>query len=172
MGDRGRGSATRRRVDVGEVVLALAVVVFGTLVVWQATQIRLTPAYAKVGPRIIPYIVGGGLVLIGIWLAVAALGGRSAAPSVESEDADASLPTDWRTLGLLSGSLLVYLFALEPAGFVVASALLYAGSTFAMGSRRIGRDLVVGVVIAGLLFVGFTRGLGLSLPAGPFAGLG
>ena len=36
------------RVDPGEVLLAVAVVVLGAAVVWQTTQIRLTPA-APVG---------------------------------------------------------------------------------------------------------------------------
>ena len=58
-------SAPTRRIELGELLLAVAVGVFGALVLWQTTQIRLTPAYSKVGPRVIPYIVGGGLVVIG-----------------------------------------------------------------------------------------------------------
>ena len=52
----------QRRVDIGETLLALGAVVFGILIIWQTTLIRLTPAYSKVGPRVIPYIVGAGLV--------------------------------------------------------------------------------------------------------------
>jgi putative tricarboxylic transport membrane protein len=159
------------RVDLGETILALAVIVFGLLVVWQTTQIRLTPAYSKVGPRVIPYIVGGGLVIIGIWLAVEALTGRGTAPSTESEDADPTLPTDWRTVGLLTLALVAYLLLLERAGFVIASAVLFVAAAYAMGSRRIVRDVVTGVVMATVLYVGFTRGLDLQLPAGVLAGL-
>jgi putative tricarboxylic transport membrane protein len=160
-----------RQIDPGETLLALAVIIFGLLVVWQTTQIRLTPAYSKVGPRVIPYIVGGGLVVIGVWLGVEALTGRSAAPSTESEDADPALPTDWRTVGLLALALLAYLLLLERAGFVIASAVLFVAAAYAMGSRRFGRDIVTGVVMATVLYVGFTRGLDLQLPAGVLAGL-
>lgn len=159
------------RFDVGGVVLALAVVVFGGLVVWQASEIRLTPAYAKVGPRVIPYIVGGGLIVIGLWLAGQAVAGKAAAEAGDAEDADPTLPTDWRTVGLLAMALLAYLFLIERAGFVLASATLYVGAAAAMGSRRVMRDVVVGVVISVLLYVGFTMGLGLDLPEGVLAGL-
>ena len=156
----------RSRVDLGETLLAVVTAAFGAAVVWQATQIRLTPAYAKVGPRVIPYIVGTGLVMVGVWLAVEALTGRAAAPSAESEDADPTLPTDWQTVGLLALALVAYLLLIELGGFVVASALLYAGAAFAMGSRRVARDIATGVVLATMLYVGFTRGLGVRLPAG------
>lgn len=158
-------------VDWGELILALVVVVLGGLVAWQTTHIRLTPAYSQVGPRVIPYVVGFGLVVLGVWLAVEAVTGRATSPTSDSEDADPTLPTDWRTVGLLTLALVAYLVLIERAGFVIASALLYGGGTFAMGSRRVVRDVVAGVVIAVFLYVGFTRGLSLRLPAGVLDGL-
>lgn len=158
--------------DLGELVLALAVTAFGAAVVWQTTQIRVTPAYSKVGPRVIPYIVGLGLVLLGLWLAAEAATGRGArATSDESEDADPTLPTDWRVVGMLTVALVAYGLLIEPAGFVVASTLLFAGAAFAMGSRRVGRDAAAGVVFAVVLYLGFTRGINLDLPAGVLDGV-
>ncbi len=155
----------------GETLLALAAVVFGLLVIWQTTLIRLTPAYSKVGPRVIPYIVGAGLVLVGIWLAFEALTGRAMVGSSDSEDADPTLPTDWRTVGLLALALVAYLLLIERAGFIIASAVLFVWAAIAMGSRRFARDIVIGVVLATVLFLIFKRGLGLDLPAGVLAGI-
>lgn len=164
--------AQPEKADIGETILALAVIVVGVGVVWQATQIRLTPAYSKVGPRVIPYIVGAGLILVGLWLAFEALTGRGdQGVSSESEDADPTLPTNWPTVGLLAAALLAYLILLVPAGFIIASTVLFVGAAFAMGSRRYARDLVVGILMATILYVGFTRGLGLRLPAGVLAGI-
>ncbi len=159
-----------RRVEWTELLLAIGVVIFGLLIVWQTTHIRVTPAYAKVGPRVIPYIVGIGLVLIGIWVAAEALTGRGSAPTSESEDADPTLPTDWRTVGMIAIALVAYLLLMERAGFVIASALLYAGSAIAMGSRKIAQNLAIGLVLSTVVFAGFTRGLDLRLPAGIFSG--
>jgi len=157
--------------DIGELLLGLGVVVLGGLMVWQTTLIRLTPAYAKVGPRVIPFIVSGGLIVFGLFLAGAALTGRSTAGSADSEDVDLSLPTDWRTVGLLTLALVAYLILIEPVGFIIASAVLFAGAAFAMGSRRVARDIAVGVILATILYIGFTRGLGLRLPAGVLTGI-
>jgi len=163
--------ATPSRVNPAEVALAAVVIAFGAAVVWQTTQIRLTPAYSLVGPRVIPYIVGVGLLLIGARLAYESMTGHAATPTADSEDADPTLPTDWRTVGLLALPLIAYALLIEPAGFVIASALLYVGAAFAMGSRRLARDAAVGVVLALALFVGFTRGLDLDLPPGLLDGL-
>ena len=163
--------APTKRVEIGETLLALAAVGFGILIVWQATLIRLTPAYSKVGPRVIPYIVGAGLVIVGVWLAYEALTGRGSTGADESEDADPTLPTDWRTVGLLAVALLIYLVLLERAGFVIASAALFAMAAFAMGSRRLARDIAIGIVLSTVLYLVFSRGLGLSLPAGVLQGI-
>ena len=165
---RPRDPATLR---IGETLLALGAIVFGILIVWQTTLIRLTPAYSKVGPRVIPYIVGAGLVIVGAWLAYEALTGRAVAGSADSEDADLSLPTDWRCIGLLALALIAYLFLIEPAGFIIASAVLFAWAAIAMGSRRYARDIVIGILLATALYLLFNRGLGLSLPAGILEGI-
>lgn len=160
------------RLNLGKAILSAAVILFGLLVIWQTTQIRLTPAYSRVGPRVIPYIVGAGLVIIGLWLLYTALSGRwQTSGSADSEDVDPTLPTDWQTVGLLAAALLAYLFLLEPAGFVVASTVLFTGAAYAMGSRRTPRDFISGFVMALVLYIGFTRGLDLQLPAGVLGGI-
>jgi putative tricarboxylic transport membrane protein len=160
-----------RRVDLGAVLLAAAAVALGLAMIWQTTQIRITPAYSTVGPRVLPFIVAGGLVLIGLWLAVEALTGRAPASGEASEDVDPTLPTDWRALALLATALVGYVLLIEPLGFVLSSGLLFVGAAFAMGSRRPLRDVAIGLLMAALLYAAFTRGLGIRLPAGPLAGV-
>lgn len=164
--DRMRGAALRRWDELGELLLAVAVALFGAAVIWQTTLIRITPVSARVGPRVIPYIVGGGLIVLGLWLAAEAVTGRAARPTADSEDADPTLPTDWPTVGMLVASLVVYLLLIERAGFVIASALLFFGATFAMGSRRVIRDLAIGIALSLIVYLVFTRALDLRLPAG------
>lgn len=168
-------SASRKRATwrdlLPELLLALAVLIFGVVIVWQTRDIRVAATYARVGPRVIPYIVGMGLVVLGGWLAVDVLRGHVTGPSQESEDADPTLPTDWLTVGLLTASLVAYLLLLERAGFIVASALLFVGSTFAMGSRNVLRDIATGTVLAVVVYFVFTRGLNLRLPEGVLGGI-
>jgi putative tricarboxylic transport membrane protein len=153
---------------LAELALALGVVVLGAVVIWQTTEIRLTPINSRVGPRVIPYIIGGGMMITGIWLAIDVLRGHAASPTggEDSEDADPALPTDWVTVGILSASLFAYLVLIERAGFVIASTVLFFGAAFGMGSRRYIRDLVIGFALSLAAYVLFTEGLSLRLPEG------
>jgi putative tricarboxylic transport membrane protein len=67
--------------------------------------------------------------------------------------------------------LLAYLLLIERAGFIVASATLFVMAAFAMGSRRLARDIAIGVILGAVLYLVFNRGLGLSLPAGILEGI-
>jgi putative tricarboxylic transport membrane protein len=55
---------------------------------------------------------------------------------------------------------------MRPAGFVVATAVLFVAVAYALGSRRFALNAAVGLVLCAVTYVVFTRGLGLVLPAG------
>jgi putative tricarboxylic transport membrane protein len=149
-----------------DLLIAGLVVALGIYIVWEARGIRVLPVHSRVGPRVIPYLVGGGLVVLGIWLAIEILTGRDVRPTDDAEDVDPTLPTDWRCLAILAASLLVYLYLLERTGFVIASVLLFVGAAFGMGSRKIVRDVAIAVVLSFGIYWIFTEGLGLRLPVG------
>ncbi len=153
---------------LAELALAAGVVILGVVVVWQTTNIRLTPVNSRVGPRVIPYIVGSGLIVTGLWLAIDVLRGDVARPDggEDAEDADPTLPTDWVTVAIIGAALLAYLFLIERAGFVVASTVLFFGAAFGMGSRHYIRDLAIGLTLSLATYFLFTDGLSLRLPEG------
>jgi putative tricarboxylic transport membrane protein len=159
-----------RGARLAELLLAAAVVALGVLMVVETGDIRVPRSAARVGPRVIPYIVAAGLVLTGLWLAVEVLLGRTG-EGEGGEDVDLTLPGDWRCLGIIAAALLAYLLLIERAGFVIASALLFFGAAYGMGSRRIVRDLAVGVVLSVITYLIFTLGLDLRLPAGVLGGV-
>jgi putative tricarboxylic transport membrane protein len=71
-------------------------------------------------------------------------------------------------LGLVVAGVVGQAVLLRPLGFVPASALLFVAVARAFGSRHLIRDALAGVALALAVYVAFSRGLGLSLPAGPF----
>ena len=160
--------STSRRERLFEAGVAAAVILLGLVVLWQTREIRVSPMNAKIGPRVIPYIVGSGLLVVGIWYLVELMRGRSVAVQggEDAEDVDENATTDWATVGWLGIALLVYLILLERAGFVVASSVLFFLAAFGMGSRRFVRDAVVAVVLSITVYLLFTRGLSLRLPEG------
>ena len=108
------------------------------------------------------------VVLSGFALALVAVGlghanRRSASPPLElrSDSNTGALAT--LALALVADAVLI-----NAAGFVIASAAMFVLTARAFGSRRAGRDAVIGLVLAAAVHLGFTRGLGVSLPTGIF----
>lgn len=171
--ERARHIRDDRIERLGHLAVAAGVVVLGLLVLWKTGDIRLTPINSRVGPRVIPYIVGAGLVLTGLWLAIDVLRGSLPTPDAgdDAEDVDVTLPTDWVTVGIIAAALVIYLLLIERAGFIIASALLFFGAAFGMGSRRYARDVAVALALAAGAYFIFTEGLSLRLPQGWLDGL-
>ncbi len=156
---------------LAELLLAAGVVALGAVMALQTGDIRVPRSAATVGPRVIPYVVAGGLIVAGCWLAVDVLRGRTGGAGEAGEDVDLSLPADWRCVGTIGVALLAYLLLIERAGFVLASAALFVGAAYGMGSRRVLRDVALGLVLATLTYLIFTRALELRLPSGWLGGV-
>ena len=62
--------------------------------------------------------------------------------------------------------LVMFVLLLNPAGFVAAGTLLFASAASAFGSRRLRRDALLGAALCAAVYLTFTYGLGVSLPAG------
>ncbi|WP_217240797.1 tripartite tricarboxylate transporter TctB family protein [Streptomyces sp. AC555_RSS877] len=123
-----------------------------------------------VGPKTVPVVVGIGLLVVAVLLAVDVLrGGRGQAET--GEDVDLSEPADWRTVLLLAGVFLGAAVLIEPLGFPVAGALLFWGAAFALGSRRIDRDPLIAAVLSLVTYAVFNNLLGVPLPGGPLMGV-
>ena len=64
---------------VPDLVVGLGVVALGLATVWLTWVIPVTPVYAVVGPKLVPALIAGALVVLGLLLTAAALrGGWSA----------------------------------------------------------------------------------------------
>lgn len=155
-----------------ELLVAAAVIVLGVIVLVQTQDIRVTRAVARVSPRAIPEIVGGGLVLLGIWYAIdIARAPHIAGGGEDSEDVDPEAETDWTVIAIMAVGLALFALLITHAGFVLSSAVLFAVSAFAMGSRRVLPDIAIGVVLGVATFLLFDTWLGVRLPEGWLAGV-
>jgi putative tricarboxylic transport membrane protein len=151
--------------------MALLLAAVGLFVVWDASGLRQTYAEADpVGPKTMPYIVGGLLVLCALLLARDVLrGGHGQAE--EGEDVDLTHPTEWRVVVPLLAAFVVTILVVDRLGWVIAGTVLFWGSVWALGSRRYVRDLVISVLLSLVTFYGFYAGLGIHLPAGLLEGV-
>jgi putative tricarboxylic transport membrane protein len=148
----------------GELAVSVALMTLAAIVIWQAGTIR-SPLYAQLGPRVMPYIVGGGLAALGAVLLAAALAGRWRA-----EPAAPGTP-DLPALGWLAAGLTLNVALVKPLGFVVASTLLFSLVARGFGSARWARNAGIGFVIAMLAHLGFEKLLGIRVGAGILEGI-
>lgn len=118
---------------------------------------------ARTGASVFPAIVGAGLLVIGLALALET---RRARARGETSPVAASVPGNRRGLVWLAAGAVASLATLESAGFVVSSTILFWFTARGFGSARWLRDLAIGLALALAAYSVFTRGLSLSLPAG------
>ncbi|AFZ69574.1 tripartite tricarboxylate transporter TctB family protein [Deinococcus peraridilitoris] len=164
-------SAPRKRgISLADLALALGVTALGGLFLLGTLQIQATTGYSQVGPRFFPYVVATGLLIVGVLLTIDALRGGRAEPAAE-EDADPNAPNNWAAMGWIALGILLDMLLMNVGGFVVASIALFWCVARGFQSRKPLRDLAIAVILAVLVYVVFTRGLGLNLPDGILKGL-
>ncbi|MET8866924.1 tripartite tricarboxylate transporter TctB family protein [Nonomuraea sp. NPDC004580] len=146
---------SRRIVSVG--FLAVAV-----LVLAQAFAIPLGEGYQAVGPRAFPLLVGIGLAVVSVLGVVQAF----KAPAGGTRDAEGAEETHWPSVLLLLGTLIAYALLLVPAGYWQATTAFFVAVARVLGSRRLVRDLLVGLVLGLATYFLFDRLLGITLPPG------
>ncbi len=158
---------TARAAHAGELLLSLALIALGSFIVYETQAIAETRSYAQIGPRLFPYLIGVGLTLCG-----AVLGGQAVFGGWRHLPIDDSHATpDWVAFGVISAGIVLHMFVIAWAGFILASALLFVLAAKGFGSRRPVRDALIALVLAAAVFFIFTKGLGLKLPSGPFGAM-
>ncbi|MEV4391616.1 tripartite tricarboxylate transporter TctB family protein [Nonomuraea sp. NPDC049607] len=153
-----------------ELGLAVVVLALGVFVVVGTLDVSAAASRLGLGPRFFPMLVGGAMVLIGVFYVIDVLRGGAGDPE-ESEDADAGAPTDWRSVGLVSGVFLAFAALLDVLGWVIGASLLFFGLSVVLGAEHRLRAAVVAVVLGVTTYLLFVKGLGVSLPAGPLGGV-
>jgi putative tricarboxylic transport membrane protein len=148
--------------------VALAFLALGLLALWATFQIRQGGGYSAVGPRVFPLAVAIGLLALSLLFLLRAtrFPDRDLAEQAAAEEAS----THWLTVGLIVLLLVLYAFALGILGYVVATTLFFALSAWVLRGRagrlRVLRDLLIGLLLSLLVYLSFTRFLGVRLPAG------
>lgn len=150
-------------------VLGLVVLATGLLLLREANAAAGESGLTIDGPRLWPLVVTVGWIA----LAVVYLLQQVVVPAwVSRHEADeipgARVRWNWRIPAGLSAALVGYSLVVEHSGvgYVLATAAFFVVAARLLGSRRVGRDLVVGVTVPIVIYLGFTRLLDIPLPQG------
>ncbi|MFI7128454.1 tripartite tricarboxylate transporter TctB family protein [Nonomuraea sp. NPDC050153] len=153
-----------------ELGLAVVVLGLGVFVVIGTLDVSAAASQLGIGPRFFPMLVGGAMVLIGLLYVVDVIRGGHGDPE-ESEDVDVEAPTDWRSVGLVSGIFLAFTALLNVLGWIIGASLLFFGLSLALGAEHKVRSAVISVVVGLATYLLFVKGLGVALPGGLLAGV-
>lgn len=132
------------------------------------------------GPRFFPTIVIAALYVLAVVLSVSII--RSPQPplaeaTIDPEgkvrpnpDHSATWFSDWPRLAWAVGGFAVFIALLQPAGWILAAALLFWAVTRALGSQHPLRDVGVALVFSSVLYLVFAGLLSVNLPTGALFG--
>jgi putative tricarboxylic transport membrane protein len=167
--DGGHDQRRDERRDLAQIGLAAVTGVVGAYTMYDASTLQVGFA-DPVGPRLFPYVIGAGLLVTSVLLVLAAL--RGDVPEAEGgEDVDLTAKTDWVTVAKLVAIIGVTIATVGFLGWAISGAILFAGSTWALGSRTPVRDVIVGCVLSVGSWYAFYVGLGIPLSAGILDGI-
>ena len=150
-------TSSHRRIDAAGLVIALVLFVLAGLAWWDMTGLQILSPY-DLGPKVMPIIVSAGLALLAVGNAVSAFRG----------DLPARDSLDWRPIILILGGLAALIVLIQiGGGFILGTALLFATTSTAFGRRAFLVDFLIGLALAVLVYLLFSKLLALSLPTGP-----
>lgn len=154
-----------REQRVADMVTGGVLVALGGVTVAAALRIVGT-AGERLHPRTLPYLLGWLVVAGGVALFLSAVRSRGPGRTVEWPDREAA-----RRLLVSFGSLALYVFLIEPAGFPLATFIFVGFLVWFIGRCHPLVALGLGVASAGTVYLLFVRLLALPFPLGPIGAL-
>lgn len=154
----GRAYRVESMVFVG-LLIALAVSVLLT-----AGAIPEPASAAGLGPRVIPYAVGGLMLAASVAVFVGQLRGRFGEPD-GGEDIDLESSTSWVTTAIVVLAFVSLIITIPALGWPLAVTILFAGAAIPLGAKRWWVAVLVGFGLGVATWFAFGQLLGLSLPA-------
>jgi putative tricarboxylic transport membrane protein len=141
-----------------------AVIALGVAVVVASQQIKTGFTYDVVGPAMFSNLIGIGLTLSGVMSVITT---RRASIKDLPDQPKLNL---W-PVGLISAALLLEAALISRLGWIPVVATVFVAGTYAFGDRRIMSNALIGLVLATVILLVFTLGLGIDLPLGPLESL-
>jgi putative tricarboxylic transport membrane protein len=138
-----RAKLARHNLDIPEVALGTSAVLLGAYVAIDAAGYHDGSTYDGLGPSLLPYIIGGGLILTGLTILIRSLLG-----------------------GTSPRSLIIPIPFILMLGWIPVITVVFAVAARAFGSRRTLLDLGLGFAFGAVTLLIFNYGLGLNLPVG------
>ncbi|MFM2075175.1 MAG: hypothetical protein RJB34_1480 [Pseudomonadota bacterium] len=147
-----------RHRDTQDLVGGLALTALGLFAAYYANEHYEIGDLRRMGPGFFPVSLGLTLAVLGLLVALPAWFRQG--PIIRPA---------WKTLGLVTLSLVVFSVTLKTLGLICASALAVFLSSMADRSIRWKHRLLLGIGVAAVTYVIFILGLNMVLPVWPWS---
>jgi putative tricarboxylic transport membrane protein len=168
-----------RDAQAGLVVAGLVVALLGAVYLASAFWIEPDPSTTSVvGPQVAPIVIGAAMVVGAVMLVVQGLRTHDAEPTNAADPTTtaeltelAAPPTQQerarsqRQVLVVSGIFAAYIVAFIPLGYLLSTFLFLVALTTYVERHKLVRNLIYGALFAPLVYVLFTYGLEVQLPA-------
>lgn len=164
--DAGPADVSQRRLlPWGEWLVSLALLGIGVVVLLDGLHQEASRSASGVGAGFMPKIVGAALIGLSAALMVQIARGRLGQPDESEGEVDVRR-TRWVPLAVCVAAVLVFIAGVEFLGYVIVSSIVFWLTAWAVGARHILRTAVIGIALALVVYLAFTRLLDIPLPAG------
>ena len=157
--------SAHRSISWGEWVISVALLGIGIVVLNDGLHQAASTSASGVGAGFMPKVVGVLLIVLSAALMVQIARGSLGQPDEAEGDVDVR-HTRWVPLALCVAAALVFIAGVESLGYVIVSSIAFWLTAWAVGARHVFRTAVIGIALSLIVYVAFTRGLEISLPAG------
>jgi putative tricarboxylic transport membrane protein len=158
-----------------DLLIAVAVACLGLGILVMTGSIRMGIARDVVGPRAVPYLIGGFLLVAGLVLAARRArrmnpGGGFVVPGEGTADEEGH-PASAGRVGIIMALSAAYAALLVPLGYLIVTPAFVVLAFVATGERRWGFMIAIAAVWTVVTYVAFAQILSVRMPVGPFAPL-
>ena len=158
MAETPRGPEGRAGPDIAGLAIAAGLLCLAGFCLYDVWELGSAPSYSQVGPEVAAEVVGVGLAILAVLNGFAALRGGF----IETEAYDPGA-----VLLIVAGFAALIAIIWLGGGFIAGMTVVFVATSCAFGRRKIVTDIVIGAVLAIMVYLVFTKLLTLSLPSGP-----
>ncbi|WP_347754425.1 tripartite tricarboxylate transporter TctB family protein [Agrococcus sp. ProA11] len=158
-------SAASRSLRIESMVFVGLLIVLSIAVMIATTTIREPPGSTNtLGARVVPYAVGGLLLVSALAVLIAQIRGRFGHAEA-GEDVDLEAGTSWGVTAVVVLSFLSLMLTIPHLGWPLGVMILFTGASVALGAKRWWLAALIGLALGVVTQFVFGTMLGLSLPA-------
>ena len=149
----------------GELVFTSFLFALSIVVLIDTINLTESNVVGFVGPKVFPLTIGISLFVLTALQIVSVLRGERGTPDGVEGGEQVGRPV-WRPFAQVLFAVLVYAALIDWLGFLIMGPVLFFAIAHALGATKKIKLAIISIILALVVFVGFTQGLRLYLPLG------